>query len=157
VCAARPQPLQSPLRQHRAPIDGARGRPIAIGVFHAAQPGSEFRIERGFDCIANGVCFRGNIDYVSRALAALLAHAHVNDRQRQRSRLHDAARRISNDDVDLTKQAAISGGIEVDEDVGVGSLLGARSCALDQRLAAGVGVGINEDKLTSHQFHRRKE
>src|SRR5258708_2445463 len=71
--------------------NGARGGSIAIQVFHAVQPGSESRIECGFDRVANGVCFGGSIDDVSSALASLLAHAHVYHRQSERGRLHDAA------------------------------------------------------------------
>ena len=52
-----------------------------------------------------------------RPFAALLAHAHIDDRKSEGSRLHDAARRVADDRIDLAEQAPVGDGIEIDKDM----------------------------------------
>ena len=55
------------------------------------------------------------------------------------------------------EQAPISDGVEIDEDVRVGARCRKSSSAFDEREAAGVGVGIDEEELAGRLRERGKE
>ena len=93
------------------------------------------------------LCLCRGVDDVSSALAALLAHAYVDDGQGEGCGFHDAAGRITDHAGHVGEKAPIGDCFEVDVDVRVGARGGELPGALDERVAAGVGVGVDEDEL----------
>ena len=59
--------------------------------------------------------------------------------------------------VNLAEQAPVGHGVEIYEDVGVRARCREGTSALDERVAAGVGVGIDEDELAGHMGERREK
>ena len=99
----------------------------------------------------------GGVDYVAGAFAALLAHADVDRGQGEGGRLHDAARGVADQRIDLAEQAPVGDGVEVDEDMRVRARRRQGRGAFDERVAAGVGVGIDEEKLAGRLGERGEE
>ena len=58
--------------------------------------------------------------------------------------------------VNLTEEAPVGDGVEIDEDVRVGAFGGEGAGALDKRVAASIGVGVDEDEL-ARCFGERSE
>ena len=81
-----------------------------------AECGSESALECGGD----GGGIGGHVDDVAGAFAALLAHADVDDGEREGCGLHDAAGGVADHRIDLAEQAPVGDGVEIDEDVRVG-------------------------------------
>ena len=96
---------------------------------------------------ANCGGFGRRVDHVAGAFAALLAHAHVDHGQCEGCRFHDAAGRVADQRIGLAEQAPVGDGVEIDEDVRVRARCRESPGALDERVAAGVGIGIDEDDL----------
>ena len=108
-----------------------------------AKPGAERPMDRVEDRLGLG----RRVDHVGGALASLLPHAHIDDRQRKRGGLHDAGRGIADHAVHLSQQAPIRDRVEIHEDVGIGARFGQGARPFDERVAARIGVGIDTDQL----------
>ena len=92
-------------------------------------------------------CFGRRVDHVASTLAALLAHPDVDCGQSEGGSFHDAAGRVADYRVYLAQKTPISDSVEVDEDVRVRHRARQSLRAFDEREAAGVGVGIDENEL----------
>ncbi len=101
--------------------DGFGGGAIAVGVGHAAEFFAECGSEGTFECSGDRGGIGGNVEDVAGAFAALLAHADVDDGKRERSRFHDAAGGVADHRINLAEEAPVGDGVEIDEDVGVGT------------------------------------
>jgi len=137
--------------------DGFSGGSVAVGVLHAAQGFSELRIEGLAEGAEDCGGFSRRVDHVAGALAALLAQAHVDGGQGEGGGFHDAGGRVADERVHLAEEAPVSNGVEVDEDMGVRAGFRQRLRALDERVASGVGVGVDEEKLAGGLGERGEE
>ena len=137
--------------------DGDGGGSVAVGVLHAGETVAELGVEGALDGSANGRGFRIRVEHVAGALAALLAHAHVDHRQRKGGGFHDAAGGVADQRIRMAEQAPVSDRVEVNEDVRLGARCREGLGAFDERMAAGVGVGIDEDELTGGLGKRGEE
>jgi hypothetical protein len=96
---------------------------------------------------ADGGRFGGRINHVARALTALLANAHIDNGQRKRCRLHDAAGGVAASASAWLEKAPVGDSVKIDEDVGVRARCRESTSALNEREASRIGIGINEDDL----------
>ncbi len=136
--------------------DGLRRGSVTVGICHAGKAHAEGRAQGALKCGADGDSIRRRIDHVACALAALLAHAHVDDRQGKRRGLHDAAGGVADERIDLAKEAPVSHGVEVDEDMRVGARCRQRSSTLDECMASSIGVGVDENDLAGRTGSMRR-
>ncbi len=79
------------------------GGAIAIRIGHAAECFSKRGSLRGAESFENRAGIRSGVNNVSCAFAALLAKTDVDGGQSERGGLHDAAARVSEEDVDLAE------------------------------------------------------
>jgi len=149
------QTFQRSLSQNS--LDGLRGGAIPVGIRHPDQSAPEVRIsgalQSGFDRYSIG----GYVDDVACSLAALLAYAHIDDRQSERRGLHDAARRVADHCVRAAEEAPVRHGVEIDEHVSPGPRGCERSRPPDERKGAGIGVGVDEDQLPIESAESREQ
>lgn len=120
---------------------------FAVRIRHALQAVAELRTFGRGDRVENSENFRRGINHVARAFPALLPEPHVYRGQRERSRLHDSAARISHQDIHLLQQAPVSDGVKIHEHVRPVAGSCECSCTLNQDAAPRVGIRIAEQDL----------
>lgn len=127
--------------------DGVRGCAVAVGVFHAVECGGEVRRECAAECVEDELSVRWCVEDIAGALAALLAHAYVDDREGEGCGFHDSAGGVADHGVYLAEEAPVGDWVEVGEEVSIWPGGGEGLGALDESEAAGIGVGVDEEEL----------